>query len=86
MTDAILAMSENLDEARLSLVAVANGFDRKFDANFTSFIGILSVPDASLVLRDFRIKDITNPYNCLLKNDNFSIKTNNDQITSYITK
>ena len=67
MTDAILAMSENLDEARLLLVAVANGFDRKFDANFTSFIGILSVPDASLVLRDFRIKDITNPYNCLLK-------------------
>ena len=86
MTDAILAMSENLDEARLLLVAVANGFDRKFDANFTSFIGILSVPDASLVLRDFRIKDITNPYNCLLKNANFSIKTNNDQITSYITK
>ena len=86
MTDAILAMSENLDEARLLLVAVANGFDRKFDVNFTSFIGILSVPDASLVLRDFRIKDITNPYNCLLKNANFSIKTNNDQITSYITK
>ena len=86
MTDAILAMSENLDEARLLLVAVANGFDRKFDANFTSFIGILSVPGASLVLRDFRIKDIINPYNCLLKNANFSIKTNNDQITSYITK
>ena len=86
MTDAILAMSEDLDEARLLLVAVANGFDRKFDANFTSFIGILSVPDASLVLRGFRIKDITNPYNCLLKNANFSIKTNNDQITSYITK
>ena len=86
MKDAILAMSENLDEARLLLVAVANGFDRKSDANFTSFIGILSVPDASLVLRDFRIKDITNPYKCLLKNANFSIKTNNDQITSYITK
>ena len=24
------------------------------------------------------IKDIINPYNCLLKNDNFSVKTTND--------
>ena len=79
-------LSENLDEARLLLVAVANGFDIRFGANFTSFIGILSVPDVSLMLRDFKIKDIINPYNCLLKNANFSIKTNNDQITSYITK
>ena len=28
----------------------------KFDANFTGFVGILSVPDAFLVLRNFRIK------------------------------
>ena len=29
---------------------------RIFDANMTSFVGILSVPDLFLVLRDFRIK------------------------------
>ena len=46
MTVATLAMSGNLDEARLLLIAAANGFDRKFDANFTSFVLILSVPDA----------------------------------------
>ena len=46
MTVATLAMSGNLDEARLLLIAVANGVDRKSDANFTSFVGILSVPDA----------------------------------------
>ena len=49
-------MSGNLDGARLLLIAVANGFDRKLDANFTSFVSILSVPDSFLVLRDFRIK------------------------------
>ena len=54
MTVAILSMSENLDEARLLLITLANGVDRKFDVNFTSFV-ILSVQDASLVLRDFRI-------------------------------
>ena len=46
MTVATLAISGNLDETRLLLIAVANGFDRKFDANFTSFVGNLSVPDA----------------------------------------
>ena len=49
-------MSGNLDGARLLLIAVANGSDRKLDANFTSFVSILSVPDSFLVLRDFRIK------------------------------
>ena len=49
-------MSGNLDEARLLLITVVNGFDEKFDANLTSFVGILSVPDTFLVLRDFRIK------------------------------
>ena len=53
---ATLAMSGNLDGARLLLIAVANGSDRKLDANFTSFVSILSVPDSFLVLRDFRIK------------------------------
>ena len=34
----------------------------------------------------FLLKDIINPHNSLLKNDNFSIKTTNDSIISYITK
>ena len=46
MTVATLAISGNLDETRLVLIAIDNGFDRKFDANFTSFVGNLSVPDA----------------------------------------
>ena len=46
MAAATLAMSGNLDDTRLWLIAVANGFNWKFDANFTSFVGILSVPDA----------------------------------------
>ena len=65
MTVAILAMSGNLDEARLLLVTVANGFNRKFDANFTSLVGISSLPDAFLVLRDFRIKFTLLEVNCL---------------------
>ena len=48
-------MSGNLDEAMLLLITFANGVDRKSDANFTSFVGILSVPDAFLLLTDFRI-------------------------------
>ena len=31
-------------------------------------------------------KDIINPYNCLLKNANFSVKTSNEEIRSYIIK
>ena len=34
-------MSGNLGEARLLLIAIATGVDRKFDANLTSFVGIL---------------------------------------------
>ena len=56
MTVATLAMPGNIDEARLLLIAVANGVDRNFDGNVTSFVGILSVSDAFLVLSDFRIK------------------------------
>ena len=52
MTVATFTMSGKLDQARLLLIAVANGVDRKFDANFTSFAGIVSVPDAFLVLRN----------------------------------
>ena len=37
MTVATLAMSGNLDEARLLLIAVANGVDWKSGANFTKF-------------------------------------------------
>ena len=58
-------MSGNLDGARLLLIAVANGFDRKLDANFTSFVSILSVPDSFLVLRDFRIKFTSLEVTCL---------------------
>ena len=32
------------------------------------------------------IKNTINPYNCLLKKENFSVKTTNDQITPYIIK
>ena len=60
MTVATLAVSGNLDKARLLLIAVANGY-----ANFTSFVGILSVPDAFLVLRDFRIKFTSLEVTCL---------------------
>ena len=62
---ATLAMSGNLDGARLLLIAVANGFDRKLDANFTSFVSILSVPDSFLVLRDFKIKFTSLEVTCL---------------------
>ena len=62
---ATLAMSGTLDGARLLLIAVANGFDRKLDANFTSFVSILSVPDTFLVLRDFRIKFTSLEVTCL---------------------
>ena len=62
---ATLAMSGNLDGARLLLIAVANGSDRKLDANFTSFVSILSVPDSFLVLRDFRIKFTSLEVTCL---------------------
>ena len=65
MTVATLAMSGKLDEARLLLIAVTNGFNRKFDASFTSFVGILSVPDTFLVLRDFRIKFTSLEVTCL---------------------
>ena len=47
------------------LMAVANGFDRKLDANFTSFVVILSIPDAFLVLGDFRIKFTSLVVTCL---------------------
>ena len=60
---ATLAVSVNLDEARLLLIAVANG--KKSDANFTSFVGILATPDAFLVLRDFRIKFTSLEVTCL---------------------
>ena len=62
---ATLAMSGNLDGARLLLIAVANGSDRKLDANFTSFVSILSVPDSFLVLRDFKIKFTSLEVTCL---------------------
>ena len=60
-----LFISGNLHEATLLLIAVANGVDRKFDSNFRSFVGILSVLDVFLVLRDFRIKFISLEVNCL---------------------
>ena len=65
MTVATLAMSGTLDEARLLFIAVVNDVDKKFDANLTSFVGILSVPDAFLVLRDFRIKFTSVEVPCL---------------------
>ena len=32
-----------------------------------------------------KIKDMITPYNCLLKNANFSVKTNNDKITCHLS-
>ena len=49
-----VAMSGN--EARLLLIAVSNDVDKKIDVNLTSFVGILSVPDVVLVLRNFGTK------------------------------
>ena len=37
-------------------MAVSNDIDKKIDANLTSFVGILSVPDVVLVLRNFGTK------------------------------
>ena len=39
MIVATLAISGNLDETRMLLISVANGFDRKFDVNLGSFVG-----------------------------------------------
>ena len=40
----------------------------------------------TLLWKRYLIKDITNSYNCFLKNANFSVKTTNDQITSCMIK
>ena len=48
MTATSLAMTGNLDEARLLLIAIANGVDRKLHANLTSFVSILSVPSGAI--------------------------------------
>ena len=65
MNVATLAMPGHVDEARILLIAVANGFDRKVDTNFTSFVGMLYVPDSFLVLRDFMIKFTLLKVSCL---------------------
>ena len=48
MTATSLAMTGNLDEARLLLIAIANGVDRKLHANLTSFVSILSVTSGDM--------------------------------------
>ena len=54
MTATSLAMTGNLDEAILLLIAIANGVDRKLYANLTSFVSIssfvsiLSVPSGAM--------------------------------------
>ena len=53
---------------------IANDADRKFDANLTSFVGILSVRDAFLVLKDFRIKFTSLDVTCLAEG-NLLLKT-----------
>ena len=40
---------------------------KKFDAKFTSVVGILSVPDAFLELRDFRIKFTSLEVTCFVE-------------------
>ena len=54
-------MTETLDEARLLLMVIASSVDRKFDANLTSFVGILSVTEVER-LRDFRIRFTSNDF------------------------
>ena len=60
-----IEMSGNLDEGRLLLIAISNDVDRKFDASLTNFVGILSVPDAFLVLGDFRNKFMSLEATCI---------------------
>ena len=48
MTATSLAMTGNIDEARLLLIAIANGVDRKLHANLTSFVSILSVTSGAM--------------------------------------
>ena len=48
MTATSLAMTGNIDEARLLLIAIANGVDRKLHANLTSFVSILSVTSGDM--------------------------------------
>ena len=60
-----IEMSGNLDEGRLLLIAISNDVDRKFDANLSSFVVILSVPDAFLMLGDFRNKFTSSEVTCI---------------------
>ena len=49
MTATSLAMTGKIDEARLLLIAIANGVDRKLHANLTSFVSILSVTSGDML-------------------------------------
>ena len=60
-----VAMPGNLDEVRLLFIAISNEVDKKFHANLTSFVGILSVQEAFLVLRDFTIKFTSLEVTCI---------------------
>ena len=64
-TVAVLSISGNLDEARMLVIAIANDVDETFGTNVTTFVGILSVPDTFLMLRDFRIKFTLLEVTCL---------------------
>ena len=57
-------------------------FDKHKKSHTNQLIGI----DQKEIKAVLKVKDIINPYNCWLKNANFSIKTTNDYITSYTIK
>ena len=57
-----------------------NVYDFSVDCNAIHKADVLSIHNYLMV------KDIINPYNCLLKNANFSVKTSKEQIISYIIK
>ena len=57
-------------------------FDKHKKSHTNQLIGI----DQKEIKAVPKVKDIINPYNCWLKNANFSIKTTNDYITSYTIK
>ena len=58
----IFSQNSNLDDSDISLLVFPSRTDLKLHISVTTAL----------------VKDIINPYNCLLKKDNFPIKTSND--------
>ena len=54
-TDAILALLKKVEVLILLLMAIGICSAKMYDANLTSLVGILSVPEAFFEFRDFRV-------------------------------